>query len=174
MIAKPSHSKNSSPDFQTRIASISRAVARAEKFRRATGNALDFLSGSQDLISIRGKGTSLRPFKVVHDMEVKAQQRYQERLTGLEAQLGKVEKQLTELQGKKSEGGRLVATPEITKAIEEFRRQQASLRGERRAIRQSLREGIAAMENRLLILNLLSTPILVVGFGLWFYHRRRK
>ena len=138
------------------------------------GNALDFLSGSQDLISIRGKGTSLRPFKVVHDMEVKAQQRYQERLTGLEAQLGKVEKQLTELQGKKSEGGRLVATPEITKAIEEFRRQQASLRGERRAIRQSLREGIAAMENRLLILNLLSTPILVVGFGLWFYHRRRK
>jgi len=28
-------------------------------------NALDFLSGSQDLISIRGKGISVRPFKVV-------------------------------------------------------------------------------------------------------------
>ena len=137
-------------------------------------NTLDFLSGSQDLISIRGKGTSLRPFKVVHDMEVKAQQKYQERLTGLEAQLGKVEKQLTELQGKKSEGGRLVATPEITKAIEDFRQQQVTLRAERREIRKSLREGIAALENRLLILNLLGTPLLVVGFGLWFYYRRRK
>lgn len=137
-------------------------------------NALEFLSGSQDLISIRGKGTSLRPFKVVHDMEVKAQQKYQEQLTTLEAQLTKVEGQLTELEGKKTEGGRLVATPEMTKAIEDFRRQQVKLRAERREIRKSLREGIEALENRLLILNLLATPVLVGGFGLWFYYRRRQ
>ena len=137
-------------------------------------NALEFLSGSQDLISIRGKGTSLRPFKVVHDMEVNAQQKYQEQLTALEAQLTKVEGQLTELEGKKTEGGRLVATPEMTKAIEDFRRQQVKLRAERREIRKSLREGIEALENRLLILNLLATPVLVGGFGLWFYYRRRQ
>ncbi len=137
-------------------------------------NALEFLSGSQELISIRGKGTSLRPFKVVHDMEVKAQQKYQEQLTTLEAQLTKVEGQLTELEGKKTEGGRLVATPEMTKAIEDFRRQQVKLRAERREIRKSLREGIEALENRLLILNLLATPVLVGGFGLWFYYRRRQ
>jgi ABC-type uncharacterized transport system involved in gliding motility auxiliary subunit len=137
-------------------------------------NALEFLSGSQDLISIRGKGTSLRPFKVVHDMEVKAQQKYQEQLTALEAQLTKVEGQLTELEGKKTEGGRLVATPEMTKAIEDFRRQQVKLRAERREIRKSLREDIEALENRLLILNLLATPVLVGGFGLWFYYRRRQ
>ena len=137
-------------------------------------NALEFLSGSQDLISIRGKGTSLRPFKVVHDMEVKAQQKYQEQLTALEAQLTKVEGQLTELEGKKTEGGRLVATPEMTRAIEDFRRQQVKLRAERREIRKSLREGIEALENRLLILNLLATPVLVGGFGLWFYYRRRQ
>ncbi|MGA2444296.1 MAG: GldG family protein [Opitutaceae bacterium] len=137
-------------------------------------NALEFLSGSRDLISIRGKGTSLRPFKVVHDMEVKAQQKYQEQLTALEAQLNKVESQLTELEGKKTEGGRLVATPEVTKAIEDFRRQQVKLRADRREIRKSLREGIEALENRLLLLNLLATPMLVGGFGLWFYYRRRQ
>jgi ABC-type uncharacterized transport system involved in gliding motility auxiliary subunit len=137
-------------------------------------NALEFLSGSQDLISIRGKGTSLRPFKVVHDMEVSAQQKYQEQLTALEAQLTKVEGQLTELEGKKTEGGRLVATPEMTKASENFRRQQVKLRAERREIRKSLREGIEALENRLLLLNLLATPVLVGGFGLWFYYRRRQ
>jgi ABC-type uncharacterized transport system involved in gliding motility auxiliary subunit len=48
------------------------------------------------------------------------------------------------------------------------------LRAERREIRKSLREGIEALENRLLILNLLATPVLVGGFGLWFYYRRRK
>ena len=138
------------------------------------GNALDFLSGSQDLISIRGKGTSLRPFKVVHEMEVHAQQKYQEQLTALEARLNKVQSQLSELEGKKTEGGRLIATPEIARSIEEFRRQQAKLRGERREIRKSLREGIAALENRLLLLNLLATPALVGCFGFWFYYRRRK
>jgi ABC-type uncharacterized transport system involved in gliding motility auxiliary subunit len=107
-------------------------------------------------------------------MEVKAQQKYQEQLTALEAQLTKVEGQLTELEGKKTEGGRLVATPEVTKTIEDFRRQQVKLRAERREIRKSLREGIEALENRLLILNLLATPVLVGGFGLWFYYRRRK
>jgi ABC-type uncharacterized transport system involved in gliding motility auxiliary subunit len=137
-------------------------------------NAVDFLAGSQDLISIRGKGTSLRPFKVVHEMEVRAQQKYQEQLTALEARLNKVQGQLTELEGKKTEGGRLIATPEIARSIEDFRRQQAKLRGERREIRKSLREGIAALENRLLLLNLLTTPALIGCFGFWFYYRRRK
>ena len=137
------------------------------------GNTLDFLSGSQDLISIRGKGTSLRPFKVVHEMEVHAQQKYQEQLTALEVRLNKVQGQLTELEGKKTEGGRLIATPEIARSIEDFRRQQAKLRGERREIRKSLREGIATLENRLLLLNLLATPVLVGCFGFWFYYRRR-
>lgn len=137
-------------------------------------NALEFLSGSQDLISIRGKGISLRPFKVVEDMEIKAQQKNQEQLTELEDKLHKVESQLTELEGKKTEGGRLVATPEITKAIDEFRHEQVKLRASRREIRKSLREGIAALENRLLILNLLTTPVLVGCFGVWFYYRRRQ
>jgi ABC-type uncharacterized transport system involved in gliding motility auxiliary subunit len=137
-------------------------------------NALDFLSGSQDLISIRGKGISLRPFKVVDDMEIKAQEKNQEQLTELEDKLHKVESQLTELEGKKTDGGRLVATPEITKSIEDFRHEQAKLRAGRREIRKSLREGIAALENRLLLFNLLGTPLLVGIFGAWFYYRRRK
>jgi archaellum component FlaC len=107
-------------------------------------------------------------------MEVKAQQKYQEQLTALEARLTKVQNQLSELEGEKTEGGRLVATPEITKAIDDFRKQQVQLRGERRAIRKSLREGIAALENRLLLVNLLSTPLLVGAFGAWFYLRRRR
>jgi ABC-type uncharacterized transport system involved in gliding motility auxiliary subunit len=138
------------------------------------GNALDFLSGSPDLISIRGKGVSLRPFQVVHAMEVAAQQKYQEKLDALEKNLDQVQNQLTELEGKKTEGSRLVATPDMTKAIENLRTQQVKFRAERREIRKSLREGIEALENRLLLLNLFSTPALVGVFGLWFYFRRRR
>ena len=136
-------------------------------------NTLEFLGGSQDLISIRGKGTSMRPFDVVRKMEAGAQKQYQAKLTELDARLQQVQTKLGELQGKKGEGNRLVATPEMARAIEEFQKQQAAMRGERREIRRALREDIDRLENRLLILNLLATPFLIGAFGVWF-HRSRK
>ncbi len=136
-------------------------------------NTIEFLGGSQDLISIRGKGTSLRPFDVVRKMEVEAQKQYQDKLTALDARLQKVQTQLSELQGKKTEGNRLVASPEVQKAIEDFQKQSAQMRGERREIRRALREGIDALENRLLVINLLASPLLVGVFGLWFYRSRK-
>lgn len=137
-------------------------------------NTVEFLGGSQDLISIRSKGTSLRPFEVVRKMEATAQKQYQDKLTELDGRLQQVQTKLTELQGKKGEGNRLVATPELAKAIEDFQKQQAVMRGERREIRRALREDIDRLENRLLVLNLLSTPVAVLLFGLWFRSNRRK
>jgi ABC-type uncharacterized transport system involved in gliding motility auxiliary subunit len=136
-------------------------------------NTLEFLGGSPDLISIRGKGTSLRPFDVVRGMEVEAQKKYQEQLTALDARLQQVQTKLTELQGKKTEGNRLVASPEVAKAIEDFQKQSAQMRGERREIRRALREDIDALENRLLVVNLLASPLLVGAFGFWFYRSRK-
>ena len=137
-------------------------------------NTIEFLGGSQDLISIRGKGTSLRPFTVVRAMEVDAQKKYQEKLTALDARLQQVQTKLSELQGKKGEGNRLVATPEMQKAIDDFQKQSATMRGERREIRRALREEIDSLENRLLLVNLLASPLLVGVFGFWFYRSRRK
>jgi ABC-type uncharacterized transport system involved in gliding motility auxiliary subunit len=136
-------------------------------------NSLDYLSGSKDLISIRGKGNSVRPFTVVRKMEADAAEKYKEKLAALEARIKEVQDKLTELQAKKGEGGRLLASPEATRAIEEFQKQDAEMRGERREIRRSLREGIDALENRLLFVNLFGTPLLVCAFGVWFHYRRR-
>lgn len=137
-------------------------------------NALEFLAGSQDLISLRGKGTSLRPFDVVREIEVRAQQRYQQQLTALEARLSEVQNRLSELQRNSTEGNRLVASPEVTQAIEEFQQQEVAMRRERREIRRALREDIDALENRLLLANLFATPLLVGAFGLWFHRRRSR
>ena len=137
-------------------------------------NTAEFLGGSQDLISIRGKGTSLRPFDVVRKMEVEAQKKYQQQLTALDARLQEVQTKLSQLQGKKTEGNRLVATPEMTHAIEDFQKQSAKMRGERREIRRALREDIDRLENKLLVLNLLTGPLLVGLFGWWFYRSRRR
>jgi ABC-type uncharacterized transport system involved in gliding motility auxiliary subunit len=136
-------------------------------------NTAEYLGGSQDLISIRGKGTSIRPFDVVRKMEADAQKKYQAQLTQLDARLQEVQTKLNELQGKKTEGNRLVATPDMQKAIEDFQKQSAEMRGQRREIRRALREDIDRLENKLLVVNLLASPLLVGLFGVWFYRSRR-
>ena len=136
-------------------------------------NSLDFLAGSRDLISIRGKGNSVRPFTVVNRMEADAAEKYKEKLTALEARINEVQGKLAELQGQKGEGGKLLASPEATRAIEDFQKQASAMRAERRGIRLSLRRGIDALENKLLVVNLFATPLLVCGFGLWYSRRRR-
>lgn len=137
-------------------------------------NMIEFLGGSQDLISIRTKGSSVHPFTVVRDMEAAAQKRYQEQLQGLEDRLSKVQKQLTALQSKVGDNGMLVASPEVAKSIAEYQAQEAEMRRERRDIRRALREDIDALENRLLLLNLFAAPLAVGLFGLWFYRARRR
>jgi len=136
-------------------------------------NTLEFLSGSSDLISLRGKGNSVRPFEVVRTMEIEANKKYQEKLSALEFRLQQVQTKLSELQGKKGEAQKLVASPEITKAIGDFQKQQATLQSERREIRRALREDIDALENRLLLINLLASPLLIGAFGLWFARARK-
>lgn len=137
-------------------------------------NSVEFLGGSPDLISIRSKGSSLRPFTVVRKMEADAQRQYQSKLTELDERLQEVQSKLSELQSKTGEGNRLVASPEVTQTIEDFQKQQAAIRGERREIRRALREDIDRLENKLLLVNLLGTPLLVGAFGLWFYRWRRR
>jgi len=91
-------------------------------------NSLDFLAGSRDLISIRGKGNSVRPFTVVRQMEAAAQEKYKEKLTELEARINNIQAKLSALQGDKAESGKLLASPDATKAIEDFQRQSSTLR----------------------------------------------
>jgi len=136
-------------------------------------NLIDFLAGSPDLIALRGKQAANRPFEVVTRMQADAQKQFNSKLAALETRISEVQTKLSELQGKSPDGGRLVATPEVLKTIEEFQAQELALRRERRDIRRSLREGIDALESRLLVINLLASPVLLGAFGLWFSYRRR-
>jgi ABC-type uncharacterized transport system involved in gliding motility auxiliary subunit len=137
-------------------------------------NAVEYLAGSSDLISIRSKGSSVHPFTVVREMEAAAQQRYQEQLEALETRLSEVQQELSNLQAQVGDNGLLVASPEIADAIAEFQAQEAEMRRERRDIRRALREDIDALETRLLLLNLFATPLAIGLFGWWFHRARRR
>ena len=137
-------------------------------------NILEYVAGSQDLISIRGKGSSTYPFTVVREIEANAQKRYQDQLAALESRISEVQSELSQLQTQAGNNGMLVASPEVAEAIAKFQTQEVEMRRERRDIRRALREDIDALETRLLLINLFAAPAFIGVFGLWFRRNRRR
>lgn len=137
-------------------------------------NAIDYLSGSSDLVAIRSKGQISRPFTVVNKMLETAQAEYQIKLDALEARLAETQNNLRELQQREQDAGKLVASPEVQAAIEKFREEEASMRAERRNIRQQLRADIESLKVKLSMLNLLAIPVLIGLFGIVFFMRRNS
>ena len=137
-------------------------------------NMLEFLAGSEDLLSLRGRGRTLRPFEVVRDLEIKAQQRFQEEYDEVNRKLGDIQESLRELQTRQGDQRLLVAGPEMTQAINNFQEQEAKFLAQRREIRKKLREDIENLNNTLALLNLTIVPALIGLFGIWFFIRRNK
>ncbi len=137
-------------------------------------NILEFLSGSEDLISLRGKGTAVRPFTVVRELETKAQERYQMRYDELQNKLGDVQRKLNGLLEQQQDQQNLIASPEVRKAIENYRLQEAETRGELREIRKRLREDIEKLNRTLALFNLITMPVLIGLLSIYFFRKRSK
>lgn len=135
---------------------------------------LEFLGGSTDLISIRGKGNSQRPFEVIRKLEVEAQAKSQSQLQALEDKLQDVQKKLGELVQNQKDKAVLITTPEMQAEIERFRTEEANMKGQRREIRAALRADIESLQNKLIAVNLLAVPALVALAGVWFFVRRNQ
>lgn len=137
-------------------------------------NVLELLSGSEDLISLRGKGTAIRPFTVVRNLEIKAQMSYQDKYESIQNELNEIQDQLRNLQNDQAERGKLVATQEVRNAIVRYRKEEADKRAALRQIRKRLREKIESLDRRLALFNLLTVPVLICIFGLNFFGKRNK
>ncbi|MBK1877378.1 Gldg family protein [Pelagicoccus mobilis] len=136
-------------------------------------NFVEYLGGSSDLIGIRGKASTSRPFTVVQEMEAEAQKQYQAKLELVEAELQAINAELTKLLSEQAGSGVIYASPEMTAMITENQQKQAELRGEIRNIRRELRQGIETLGTVIGAINLLWAPIGLLIFALLF-NRMRK
>lgn len=138
------------------------------------GNAVEFMSGSRDLISIRGKGNSLRPFLVVDRIESQAQIEYQQKYDEINAEVQEFEARIRELQSQQRESNTLILTPELRMEIQELNENAAEKRRERREVRKKLREKVESLGFTLAVSNLTVVPLLVFAAGVVFFIRRHK
>ena len=139
-------------------------------------SALETLGGSDELVSLRSKGSSLRPFKKVQELERVAQLRYQAKLDEIERRLEEANTKISDLS--KQSGGvsakGIVITPEMQREIEKFQVEADKLSEERRVIRRGLSEDVNSLGRRLQVLNLLAGPALALFFGLFYALARRR
>ena len=134
--------------------------------------ALENLSGSDALISLRGRGVTDRPFTAVDAIRTTAEQRFREKEQGLTTKVKDVTAQLTSLE--KGADGESVLLSEKDKAtIEKFRGELLSTRRELRDVKLAMRQDIDRLDGWLKFVNIAGVPLLIGAFGLWFGWRRR-
>ncbi|MBM3490784.1 MAG: ABC transporter [Alphaproteobacteria bacterium] len=139
-------------------------------------NALDNLAGSNDLISLRSRGKSTRPFLVVDGLRREAEQRFQEQERELNGKLESLQKRLQELQGRASAGGGALLSAQQAQEIAKAREEILRTRKELRDVQHNLNRDIETLETRLRAANLAAIPLLVALFaiGLAGYRQLRR
>lgn len=140
-------------------------------------SALETLAGSEELVELRSKGTSIRPFTKVLALEREASMRYQAKLDEIERKLEEANGRITELSrtgGAGVQKGALVITPELQREVEKFQDEVDRLSEERRVIRRGLSEDVNSLGRRLQVLNLVAGPALAALLGLLYALSRRR
>jgi ABC-type uncharacterized transport system involved in gliding motility auxiliary subunit len=137
-------------------------------------NTVEQMAGSADLIGIRSRGTTARPFQRVLALERLAQEQWLEQERSIEEKLQATQQRLSELESQKDEKQRFIMSPEQQKEIERFREDTRKYRLQLRDVRRSLREGIERLGVRVKLVNILLMPALVVAAGVGFALVRRS
>ena len=135
--------------------------------------AVENLSGSDDLISLRMRGDTERPFTVVRAMQADAELKYRETVTNLQGRLTASQQEIAQLQQGGSDSG-IALTPAQNAEIERVRREIAGTRAVLRDVQRQLRADIDRLGTILAFINILLMPLLVVVFAIWFGIRRRN
>ncbi len=124
-------------------------------------NAIDNLTGSSDLISIRGRETSTRPFEVVSNLRLAADQKFRSTEEKLKAKLAETEAKLVELQKVRDDNNQLELSPEQEAEITRFQQDKFKVRKELRQVRHNLDLDIENLGSKLKFINIGLVPIVI-------------
>lgn len=143
-------------------------------------NAVDHLGGSDDLISLRSRGQSTRPFTVVQEIQRQAELSFRSKERELTEKLKATEAKLKELQTKEQGEGaaRSIVTAGQQQAIDQFRAEMLETRRELREVQYNLNRDIDLLQAWVRAVNIALIPALIglfaVALGLARVARRRR
>jgi len=146
-------------------------------------NAIDSLSGGEDLIGLRTRGTSVRPFTLVQNIQRAADDRYQATEKSLEQKLKDTQAKIKELSGRETPGAAAPnaaggVSAEQAQTLDNFRSELLQVRRQLREVQLALRQDIVWLRGMLEFFDIAFIPILVgivaIILGLLRLRRRRR
>ena len=137
-------------------------------------NILDNLSGSNALISVRGRATFSRPFERVEALRRQADDRLRSKALDLQAQLQQTETKLTDLQSKRNDQSSIALSPEQEAELKRFIAEKARVRKELRETQRGLDVDINRLNTWLKIINIAIVPLIVAIAGVIILSLRRR
>ncbi|HAO23770.1 MULTISPECIES: Gldg family protein [unclassified Methylophaga] len=140
-------------------------------------NAIEELTGSEGLISVRSRTGFTRPFVRVEALQREAERLYRAKERELENKLQQTRQRIARMQVDRSATGEQITTPEQQKEIAEFRAIADRTELELRAVKGNLRKDIDQLEALIKFINIGLIPIIVAILALitgWLRVRKRS
>ena len=129
-------------------------------------SALENMSGSSDLISLRSRAEFSRPFTRKQALMLDAQERFRAEEVELEAKLADTQARLDQLQRDKDPSSALIISEEQEEQVSAFRAEQVETRRKLREVKRDLRAEIDALGTRLKLLNIFLIPAILAALTL--------
>jgi ABC-2 type transport system permease protein len=139
-------------------------------------NCLDALTGSRALLAIGAKGQAIHPFVRIHQLKRAAEDTFRDEVRSLNTRLAQIDEEIADLNRQAAQGGQSVVSERALTAIRRAEKEQSNLRARRVEIQEQLQQTIAAMQQRLTVLNLGVVPLLIAagGIAFWAFRTRRR
>ena len=135
-------------------------------------NAIDDLSGSSDLISIRSRGNFERPFVVVDEIERQAEKETAEEVAKLNAEITGFTNELQSILASAKENQADVVGSSIVNKQREIELKKREAQRQLREVRMIRRERIEHLGNRLRNFNMLAAPTVILAVAVVLGVRR--
>jgi ABC-type uncharacterized transport system involved in gliding motility auxiliary subunit len=131
-------------------------------------NALDNLGGNSDLISLRSRGGSTRPFTVVEQIQKDAEARFRDKERKLQERMQETEKKIAELQQQKDQSAGTLMSPQQQAEVDKFKADLIETRKSLRDVQHDLRKNIEGLGTQLRLINIGLVPALLGGVAIIF------
>lgn len=134
-------------------------------------NAVEMLSGGGDLMKVRSRASTVRPFTKLDEMRERVEKEYRPKLQALQGQLDEIAQKMGPLRMKST--GEIVATPEQIRELDKLKETQVKINKDIREIEKEQRREIDFIESIITLLNVAGVPLLVIVVGSILAWRRR-
>ncbi len=137
-------------------------------------NAVSNLGGSNELIGLRSRGVSQRPFDRVNELQQQAELKFRDKERELQDTLKELENKIAQLEGVETKTDastgeiqvELSLTQEQKDELEKLRLEMVSIRKQLRDVQRGLREDVENLETWLQFVNIGLVPLIVAAIAI--------